>query len=113
MHNWSPPLLSEISAELADEIVQQLIREGEHELSTQVPTLRVKSRCRCGDDFCATMHTGPQPSRGEAHGPSHRCVPLDAADGMIVLDVVDEKIVTIEVLDRPAVREQLRLHLPD
>ena len=32
---------------------------GESELADTVPDLTIVERCRCGDDFCATMYTYP------------------------------------------------------
>ncbi len=40
-----------------------------------------------------------------AYGPGHRNVPLTPQDGMLILDVVDEKIAAVEVLDRDDVRK--------
>lgn len=67
-------------------------------------------RCRCGDDFCATIYTQTKPAK--RYGPSHRSFDLDAHTGMILLDVVEEKIVCIEILNRSEIRMKLLEMLP-
>ena len=103
-------LLAAEFPELANELRERLAAAEEQPLAEQVATLRVVDRCRCGDDFCATMHTAPQPRLG--YGPSHRNVDLDPPDGYLILDVVEERIVSVEVLDRPVVRRRLLELLP-
>ncbi|WP_053688460.1 hypothetical protein [Streptomyces sp. WM6372] len=68
----------------------------------------VRADCGCGDDFCPSIRTAPHP-RGTPYGPGHRCVPLPADDGYLVLDVVGSRIVYGEVLYRP----EFRLPSPD
>jgi hypothetical protein len=102
--------LSEILPALAIELEQLLKNQGESELAAQVSQLTVIDRCRCGDDFCSSFYTQPKP---EGHyGPSHRCFDLDAAEGMLFIDVVAEKIAHVEVLNRADVRRDLLAALP-
>jgi hypothetical protein len=82
-----------------------LTDHGEADLATQVPHLRLFGRCRCGDEFCATVYTAPRPER--AWGPEHKNIPLDPIEGFLVLDVVNEEIVCIEVLYRDDLRARL------
>jgi hypothetical protein len=89
---------------------QRLTTAGEPALAESVPRLRVVDRCRCGDDFCSTLYTAPPPEG--AYGPSHRNIDLEPEDGMVILDVVEEKIVCIEVLFRDAFRERVLELLP-
>ena len=70
----------------------------------------VAGRCQCGDSFCASFCTQPKPQG--ASGPDHHCIDLDAAEGMLILDIVVGKIAHVEVLHRDDVREKLGAVLP-
>jgi hypothetical protein len=94
----------------AAELGQLLEEQGESELAAQVPNLKIFDRCRCGDDFCATVYTKPKPKDG--FGPGHRNVRLMPEEGMLILDVVAGEIACVEVLDRNDVREKLYAVLP-
>jgi hypothetical protein len=104
------PLFSEVLPELAEEVERLLLESDEKELVTQVPALRIVERCRCGDDFCSTFYVQPKPEG--AYGPDHRNVVLDPPRGMLVLDVVGNKIACIEVLYRDDIREKLHSTFP-
>jgi hypothetical protein len=103
-------LLVEIFPALARELEQLLIEANEPALSAQVRTLTIVDRCRCGDDFCATLYTEPRPQG--CYGPNHRNIELSPADGMIILDVVAAKIACVEVLYRDEIRNALHAALP-
>jgi hypothetical protein len=69
-----------------------------------VPKLRVVESCECGDPRCASFYVVPQfvlrwrwPGRRET-------LDLGASQGTITVDLVDEEIVSVEVLDRPELR---------
>lgn len=96
--------------ELAQEIEGLLVEEGEPDLAAQVRDLKIVNRCRCGDDFCATIYTMIRPKRG--YDFTHRNVPLPSDKGMICLDIVDEKIAGLEILFRDEIREKLLQILP-
>jgi hypothetical protein len=98
------PLLKDAIPQLAMELVALLEHEGETDLAAQVPELRLFDRCRCGDDFCATVYTGPRP-RGE-WGPENETVALNPEEGLLILDVLDGKITCIEVLVIPTETRQ-------
>jgi hypothetical protein len=98
-------LLSESLPELANELKQLLTQQGEDALASEVPTLTIVDRCRCGDDFCSGFYTAPKPNG--AYGPGHRNVVLDPANGMIILDVVHGSIQFVEVLYREDVKQTL------
>jgi hypothetical protein len=95
---------------LAVELEQLLIEQKEPALAAQVHHLNIVDRCRCGDDFCATFHTEPKPKG--SYGPWHRNITLELNNGMIILDVVKEKIVCVEVLYRDEVKKALHAALP-
>jgi hypothetical protein len=67
-------------------------------------------RCRCGDDFCGTFYVLPKPDG--AFGPGHRNVALTPKEGMLILDVVTDKIAAIEVLYRDEIRKRLLFEFP-
>ena len=99
------PLLLDALPDLADELSTLLNQGGATELATQVPFLRLVDRCRCGDDFCATLYTAPKPNG--AYGPNHESMPLNPSSGHLILDLVDRKIVCIEILFRENLRTRV------
>jgi hypothetical protein len=106
----SPPLLAEALPQLAKELEELLKGQNEFELAAGVLELRILRRCRCGDDFCATFYTQPEPK--EPYPPGHHNVVLNPERGMLVLDVLDGKIAGVEVLFREEVRSALHAILP-
>jgi hypothetical protein len=105
-----PVQLAEILPSLASELQELLNNHGEAELAAQVSELVIVDRCRCGDDFCSSFYTQPKP---EGHyGPGHRCMDLDAAEGMLLVDVVGGKIAHVEILNRADVRRKLLTVFP-
>lgn len=66
-------LLQDGLPDLADELTALLSSQHEGALAEQVPLLRLTDRCRCGDDFCATLYTAPKPEG--AYGPNHESFP--------------------------------------
>ena len=103
-------LLAETLPSFAAELEELLKKEGHPELAAQVSGLKIVDRCRCGDDFCASFYTEPKPQG--AYGAGHRCVELEPETGMLILDVVGDKITHVEVLHRQAIRERLLMSLP-
>jgi hypothetical protein len=103
-------MLTNALPELANEIEELLRVEGEPGLAAQVAELRIVDRCRCEDDFCATFYVQPKPEG--SYGPGHRNVVLIPENGMLVLDVVEEKIACVEVLYRDDLRRKLHALLP-
>ncbi|MFJ9833377.1 hypothetical protein ACIRU2_18640 [Streptomyces sp. NPDC101169] len=94
------PLVRDVFPDLVAELIALLEDEGERELALCAWDLRLVAMCDCGDDFCQSIHTAVRP-KGEPYGEGHRCVPLLPEEGMLVLDVVQGRIMYIEVLDRP------------
>ena len=103
-------LLTDILPQLALELEQLLKEHEEFELAAQISTLAIVDRCRCGDDFCASFYTQPEPKG--AYGPDHHSLDLDAEKGMVVLDVVSGAIAHVEVLNRDEVRKRLTAAFP-
>ena len=103
-------LLAETLPQLARELEELLERQGEPELAAQVSHLAIVDRCRCGDEFCSSFYTQPKPDGG--YGPDHRCMDLDADEGMLIVDVVADTIAHVEVLNRDDIRKKLVEALP-
>ena len=106
----TPKLLVELFPDLAAELEQLLVEHGEPDLARQVSRLSLVERCRCGDDFCGMFYVLPKPKG--AYGPGHRNVSLDPKQGMLILDVVAERIAAVEVLYRDGIRQRLIIEFP-
>ncbi|MET7688434.1 hypothetical protein ABZT06_10710 [Streptomyces sp. NPDC005483] len=98
-----PPLVREVFPDLVDELAALLEAEGERDLAVCVRDVRLVGECGCGDDFCQSIRTADHP-RGQPFGPGHRCVPLLPSSGELILDVVDGRIMYVEILGRPPLR---------
>ena len=98
-------LLQDTLPDLVDELTTLLRSQNERDLAEQVPLLRLVDRCRCGDDFCATLYTVPKPKG--AYGPNHESISLNPSSGHLILDLVDRKIVCIEILFREDLRSKV------
>jgi hypothetical protein len=103
-------LLAETLPELARELEQLLAKAGESKLAAHVSQLAIVERCRCDDDFCSSFDTQPKP-KGR-YGADHGSIDLDAAQGILILDVVGGKIAQVEVLNRDDIRTKLIADLP-
>jgi hypothetical protein len=97
--------LREVLPGLANELEVLLRDDDEAELASQIASLKVVDRCRCDSASCATIYNVPKPQG--AWGPTHRNVVLAVSEGMTVVDVLDERIVCIEILDRQELTEQV------
>ncbi len=104
------PLLIDLMPDLAGELAVLLRQQGYAHVESGIPMLRIIDRCRCGDDFCATFYTERRPTG--PLGPNHETIDLEAASGMIIVDLVGSSIVKIEVLYREEVRKRLNEILP-
>jgi hypothetical protein len=103
-------LIADIFPSLSQELQGLLVEQDESNLAAQVPQLRVVEGCRCGDDLCSTLLCSTEAEDG--YGPGHRSVALTPKTGMLILDVVDEKIACVEVLYRDEIRAQLLVAFP-
>jgi hypothetical protein len=103
-------LVSEVFPEFSAELTNLLAQAGEQQLADSVHTLELVDRCRCEDDFCGSFYTAPKPHG--RWGSPHRNVSLQPNKGMLILDVVDEKICMVEVLDRDDVKHTVAALLP-
>jgi hypothetical protein len=108
-HSTSP-LLYEVLPIFAKEIEELLNKHNEPKLASQVASLSIVDRCRCSEDFCAAFYVEHKPLG--AYGPGHRNVELEPESGMIILDVVDDRIMQVEVLYRDEVRQVIQAAIP-
>jgi hypothetical protein len=91
--------------DLSRELAELLITAREPSLASQINDSEIVAKCSCSDDFCASFYTAPKPVG--SYGPQHRNLELRPAKGMIILDLVDDRIVHVEVLYRDDVRSKL------
>ena len=103
-------LLQDALPDLADELTALLRSQNERDLAEQVPRLPLVDRCYCDDDFCATLYTAPKPKG--AYGPNHESISLNPSSGQFILDLVDRKIVCIEILFREDLRSKVLQMFP-
>ena len=75
----------------------------EGDLADQVAGLQVIARCDCGEGFCQSFYTEPPPEGAYPYPDRARNLYFEDCgwDGMLILDVVDERIHFVEVIDRP------------
>ena len=96
--------------DFAAELEESLRDQGRADLASQVATLPLVERCRCGDDFCATFYTVTKPAG--AYGPGHSNLVVESCEGTIILDLMNDEIHCVEVLYRPDVQKELFTVLP-
>lgn len=102
-----PPLLCEVLPEFFLELVVLLCGQGDQGLSVAMWSARFHAWCDCATPGCQSFWVGPAP--GGSFGVEHHMVALLAEDRtMINLDVVRGRVLHIEVLGRPALRDQFR-----
>ena len=93
-------LLCDVLPGLAEELKLLFEQAARPDLARQLPSLRVRSRCSCGDEFCATLYTGG--------GKPADSIYLEPSEGMITVELDgDERIVGIEILYRDDYREAI------
>ena len=100
----APPLLHGLLPGLAAELAGVLLEKGEAALASEIVALRVLD-CDWSADAVA-IYTEPRPEG--SLGPTLRTVLLDLRRGIAVIDVVEERIVCVEILGRGDVRAVLR-----
>ena len=103
-------LFRDVLPDLANELAALLEKMNEQELVEQISQLQLVNRCDCGDDFCATLYTAPQPKG--AFGPNHQTLSLNPTSGMMILDLVNRNIVCVEILWREDIRNDIAKLFP-
>jgi hypothetical protein len=113
-----------------------LVAEGEVKLAASLDTLMVVDRCRCGSDYCSIVHTQHWTNAGwnvpttslswpgqtrrtmsffrshHSRKASKTSKPLRTAF-LTILEIVDERIASIELLSDDESRRRLLEALPD
>jgi hypothetical protein len=100
-------LLVQSLPELSRELTELLVGVREPGLAAQIGDLEIVARCSCGDDFCASFYTASKPFG--RYGANHWNLALEPASGLILLDLIDGRIVYVELLYRDDVRSKLTL----
>ena len=91
------PLVRDVLPRLAEGLERELLRLDEADLAKQVNYLRVRRPCSCDDDFCQSFYTEDHES-GTPFGADHRTVPLFPDSVMVNLDVVEGRLVFVEII---------------
>jgi hypothetical protein len=102
--------IGELFPAFEKELAASITAQGRKDLAEDIGSLAVLDRCRCGETWCAHFYTAPRPEG--AYGPGLVSMHLEALEGTIVLDVVDDRIMGIEVLDRADLKAVLDEYLP-
>jgi hypothetical protein len=101
--------LSRALPEFAVETRRMLLRCEEAALADQVDDLWIYDRCRCGMKECATVYTSAE----TLQRPGYRGVGGGFTDtGYVLIDVINERIVSIETLWYPEFVKALTELLP-
>lgn len=95
--------LSKAFPDIAAEIKALLREDGFEDLFNEIDHLEIVDICRCDSPDCATFYTAPKP---DGAWPNHRNIML-SSDNIVVIDISEEKIVCVEMLERPDYRERL------
>lgn len=98
-------LLKEALPEEANEIESLLFKDQWNDLANQISKLRIIDKCRCGDSFCSSFYSVPKPKG--SWGPDYENIVLDSEEGDFILDIVDGKIVYVEILHRKDIKSTL------
>jgi hypothetical protein len=93
--------IRDVLPEFSAELERILAAAKRSDLASQVDALPLVDRCRCGQSECAHFYTAARTAG--AYGPGHENLVLDTS-GLVVLDLVDGRIVAVEVLDRQDVK---------
>jgi len=92
--------------DFAHELEHLLLKENRPELACQVESMQVDmDRCVSGEECCAMLCTGLQPSKG--WGVGQTTIVLTPERGNILVDVVDGDIIAVEIFFRIDVQERL------
>jgi hypothetical protein len=89
----------------AAELESLTLSAGRSDLIKQIRSLPVLERCTCGQHNCAHFYTEPKPVG--PYGAGHTNVMLPSDRGLIIYELVGDRIVAVEVLGRPDVKAVL------
>jgi len=103
------PAVGDLFVEFFPELSTLIQTAGHAHLIEELRRAPVASRCNCGDAACAHFYTSAWPRAGHR---SHENIALPSQSGMVILDVFEGRVVAVEVLDRPDVKQVLDGYLP-
>ena len=95
--------LKDLFSELVEDIRVLLESAARTDLIPSLEKAGIVDKCRCKDDFCSSIYTAEKPTG--SWEPDHETVSQKPKNGMINLDVVSDRIVYIEVIDRPDIHK--------
>ena len=99
------PLMKEVLPDLSNELKTLLEKESNFHLAESIDLLRIYEKCECDETSCASFYTVPKPNG--AYGIEHESLMLDANEGLLILDLVENEIKFVEILNRPEIRKNL------
>lgn len=102
--------VNELFPGFVTELEQLVLNSAHPELSFQIRSLPVVARCLCRSKNCAHFYTEKPAATG--YGTGHWTLELNPKRGLIVLDLIEYRIVSIEVLDRSDVKHILDRFFP-
>jgi hypothetical protein len=102
--------IEELFPSFVTELEQLLLNSAHPELSLQIRSLPVVARCLCRSKNCDHFYVEKPPATG--YGTGHWILELNPKRGLIVLDLIEYRIVGIEVLDRSDVKHILDRFFP-
>jgi hypothetical protein len=97
--------LGDVDPALARELRAGLAMAGEDALASAVEELTIVESCLCGDEECASFYPVERFQAAWYWGSSGRTVRLRAG---LAVDAAGDRIVAVEVVDRPILRRTLR-----
>jgi hypothetical protein len=103
-----PPLLTDVDSEFAEELKQLLVKAGASEFAQLVARLPVVEPCDCDQPDCASFYAVPRFQAGWLWGRGGETIVLAPAQGTVSVDVVDGRILAVEVFHRRGLRGTLR-----
>lgn len=98
----SNPTIGSLPPAFAAEFEELLRQVDRADLVSQVRDLPVLGRCDCRDDNCVYFYTAANPVG--PYGLTHSNALLPSAEGIVILNLLGDRIVAVPILDRPDIK---------